>query len=1033
MLKLIYGPSGAGKTAHLTELLRVDLEKGIRCFLLVPEQQAYISERDFPALLPRNSALLFRVVSFSRLANAVFRTYGGVTQASVSHGVRTLLMWESLRELSPLLGQYKNSMGSDISLPAKLLQTVTELRMSDIDPTRLEEIAKKLPNGSPLQKKLSDLALIDSVFHGKIEDCFGEDPADKLLRLAKKLETHSYFENCHVYIDSFAGFTAQEYAVLGQIMKQCASMTVSLCTDNLRSDLPHFAGAKETAARLTKLAAQADLTVEDQVLSAPAQDRPIALRVLERDLWDFSIKKEQRQVLSDEERSSVRLISCPNIYEEAECAAWNILELVQSGMHYGDIAIVARDAESYRGVLDAALERYHIPYFLSERTDLSTKPLFRLILSALHAVSRGYLLRDVITLVKTGLAGVDIKDASLFEEYCETWHINGSRFSDEIWSMNPDGFTKERSERANEILDRANRTRKTVMEPLLVLEASMRASKTVSQRCRALYAYLTALDISGKLSERARNELALGQKRDAEETLRLWQSVTEALATLAELLPESTLSVDEFSTALTLLFSESDLGSVPNTHDCVIIGSAPTLRVENVKASILLGLCDGEFPRALSDDGILSEADKLTLEGYDIYLDSREKIRSNEEMLYVYRAVSKPTQKLFLLTATSSGTDSDRAPSLAFTRAKYLLDIKNEEVFHSSTVKQLMNEKTVASNATAPQFIKPFPSGTVLHLSQTKMKDFVLCPYRYYSTYILKNREVKDSSPAYSDDGLFLHHIFECFLRASRTPDGSFQLPSSEQIEALADEIINDYLHELFPFALSEMAPHRLHSFYRLRKFAIKMLEEIVGELRSAEFVPIRFEQEIGKDTPDSLPPVQFSLSNNSQALLRGTIDRVDLYEADGKRYVRVIDYKSGTGYRFSPDAVRDGTDMQLVLYLHALLSSDPSLEAAGAQYLYAMSKNKKITICRSGFLLNEDAVKTAMDGSPNQSYLVGLDPHSKESITLLRNDMEQAIVSIAERILSGEVQKQPSDEACRFCPIRKHCDKSYTSKEQEE
>ena len=47
MLNLIFGPSGSGKTALLRERIRADIEMGRRAILLVPEQQAYVSEQDF--------------------------------------------------------------------------------------------------------------------------------------------------------------------------------------------------------------------------------------------------------------------------------------------------------------------------------------------------------------------------------------------------------------------------------------------------------------------------------------------------------------------------------------------------------------------------------------------------------------------------------------------------------------------------------------------------------------------------------------------------------------------------------------------------------------------------------------------------------------------------------------------------------------------------------------------------------------------------------------------------------------------------
>ena len=72
MLKLICGPSGSGKTEQIRACVEADIRKGVRSFLLIPEQQAYISERDFAEKLPKNAGLYFEVVSFSGLAEKVF-------------------------------------------------------------------------------------------------------------------------------------------------------------------------------------------------------------------------------------------------------------------------------------------------------------------------------------------------------------------------------------------------------------------------------------------------------------------------------------------------------------------------------------------------------------------------------------------------------------------------------------------------------------------------------------------------------------------------------------------------------------------------------------------------------------------------------------------------------------------------------------------------------------------------------------------------------------------------------------------------
>ncbi|MBQ4273776.1 MAG: exodeoxyribonuclease V subunit gamma, partial [Clostridia bacterium] len=391
MLKLICGPSGAGKTEHLTKCIEADIASGVRSFLLIPEQQAYISERDLAARLPKNAGLYFEVVSFSGLAEKLFCEYGGVTAESVSGAVSSLLMWHTLSTLSPLLKQYGKSAEGDLTLTNLMLSAIAEMRAGGISAQALEDTAAQMEEGSALQKKLSDLALIDATYHAKIEECFGADPSDKLLRLSALLQEHRYFENCNVYIDSFTSFTVPEYAVLLQILGQASSVTVSLCTDGVNSKLPHFLSVSDTARQLSHLADRADVTVESITLPAAEKEKPQALEMLAENLWRFSAS--QKPLSND---TSVRLSIAANIYEEAEAAALQICELVSQGMRYGDIAVVVRDLDAYRGILDAAMERHNIPYFFSERTDLSSKPIFRLILSALRAVSRNYRQSDVI-------------------------------------------------------------------------------------------------------------------------------------------------------------------------------------------------------------------------------------------------------------------------------------------------------------------------------------------------------------------------------------------------------------------------------------------------------------------------------------------------------------------------------------------------------------------------------------------------------------------------------------------------------------
>ena len=1024
MLKLICGPSGSGKTAKLTQLIREDIQNQRRCFLLVPEQQAYISERDLARELPKNAGLYFEVVHFSGLAEDVFSRFGGVTRVSLSSWMKQLIMWDTLRTMSPLLSRYGKGASQDTTLTTLMVQTVDELRSNGITSELLEETVKLLPKGSSLSKKLIELALIEAEFHQHLENSFGQDPSDRLLRLAYTLQNHEYFKGCSVYVDSFTSFTVQEYSVLREILKQSDSVTIALMTNAIIKPLPQFESTAETAKNLQKLADMVNCNMEKEILKvSDRSDKPVSLQILERDLWRFDLKKTDLNENSKDDQS-VQLIRCSNIYEESEAAALHVLQLIHSGMHYSDIAIIVRDTEAYRGVLDAALERYRIPYFLSERTDLSSLPLSRLIMSALRAVSRRFRAQDMITLVKTGLTGVDFKEGSLFEEYCDTWHINGSRFLDEVWSMNPDGLTTQKSARAEDILESANHARRVLMEPLLMLDRQMRASNTMTDRCRALYQYLSSLRISDQLSERAKAELSAGHRRQAGETVRAYHFLTNALSELCSVFPNTELTVEEFISVLTILFSASDIGSVPNFHDCVVIGSASTVRIENNKASIVLGLCEGDFPRSVSDDGLLTEEDKLTLEHFDIRFDFRSQRRSSEELMYVYRAFSKPSEKLILSTISHKTDGSELTPSLAFSRAEFLLSQKAEEFDFEALRAEMQKERL--QSASPNLIMAPLPDGYVLRLSQSKIQSFLLCPYRYYCTYNLKLREKKDSRPNYSDDGLFLHYVFEHYLISQKELLASGNYPTVESLEKSADQILNAYISEVCPIPPEMMDRRILHLFERLRKLAVIMLKDIISELKSSSFIPSKFEQVIGLPGENGLPPIVLELKNGTKVTLSGMVDRIDLYERDGRIYVRIIDYKSGM-HEFSPEDVRSGLDIQLVLYLLAVVASDEAhVVPAGAQYLYAKTAKGVTGVYRSGFLMNDPCVLDAADQTPDESFTKKLKKMDGSEISELFEDMKHAVENAAEQIVSGVATKTPSEKACTFCPVRMHCDKAW-------
>ena len=1016
MLNLICGLDACARTDALTTAIRAEIEAGRRCILIVPEQQAYLSEKQLADALPPSAGRYFDIYSFSRLADTVFRRRGGPAPTQVGGAARSLLMWDTLRELAPRLRYFGKKGGRDNTLTAKLLTAFSELESSGISEEALGAAAASVPSDDPLSDKLLDLAEISIRFRERCHAASGLDPSERLSLLAESLRKSPLPADLSVYFDSFTSFTYPEYEILTELLRGGNTVTAALCIDRPFSDAPHLAAVSETAGRLIRLAAGAGCDVRRILIPQVSGTRPAALETLGARIWDFSAGNAE--IPSDD--GSVTLTRAANRYEEAALCAGQIIRLVQSGYRFGEIAILVRDPESVRSILDAALEERGIPCFFSERTELAAKPLSRLILSALRAVSRGYRTQDIITLVKTGLCGTDTRDTALFEEYCETWRITGRRFCDASWGMNPDGLTDRMTPRAEEILAAANRVRKTVMEPLTAFADALERSARIPDRCRAVYRYLCDLNISGQLSAQAERELSLGQVKEAGETLRLYRFVTGSLCDMTELLPDAEPDHEEFLSILSLFFAGADLGSVPSRHDCVMIGSAATARFASVRAVFLPGMCEGEFPRTVADDGILSERDKGVLDAVGIRFDTRESRLNAEELFYVWRGISLPAEKLFLSCPAAEADGSSLSPSPAFLRTAKLLGLP--------VGTYAPPHRAPADGSSVALHASPLPGGTTLRMTHSSIQDFVLCPYRYYSTHILHLRGKKDSTPGAADEGTFLHFVFEQLLRHSLGEDGRLHPPAPEALPAMTDRIVGDYLARVCPIPPDRMDARLLHLFARLREQALLMLQDILGELASSRFVPSRFEQTVGSGS-HAIPPVTFGLRGGGRVMLTGKIDRIDLWEDGDRTVVRVVDYKSGE-HKFSLDEVRTGEDLQLVFYLFAALSQNPEHRVpGGAEFLYATRKNSRTGITRSGFLLDDAAVRTAADSTADGCFTKKLLLRSMDEMQELMNEMRAAVCAVAERILTGDANKTPSEKACRFCPVADWCDRAVRAK----
>ena len=1074
MLKLIFGHSKSGKSTRIYQLMKEDAASGKRSFLIVPEQQTVQCEQKLLELLPPSAQLSCEVLNFSRLANLVFRHYGGLSYNYADKGCKALIMWKNLRELAPMLSEYGNAAEGKrcMALTSEMLAAVSELKAYCISPLKLEKAAEELEASPILKNKLLDLSLIMSAYTASLSESYS-DAADDLSKLAEKLEGRDFFKGVNVYIDSFSSFTAQEYAVIKQILKGADRTVISVTLDSLATGQIHYESTADTAFRIMSLAKDLSVSVEEEKLSGHFTSSEV-LAVIAESLWSPDVSNINVANVSND----INIIRAADPYEEAEAAANIVRRLIMDGMRCKDIAIIARDASLYRGILDATLEKAQIPYFFSQSTEMLSKPPIKFLFSALRIKMYNWRTEDVISYLKTGLCDADTQSIDLFECYSSVWKLRASDYFGGDWTMNPDGYSSALTERGKSILEKINALRECFVPALSRLFAALDASKNVEDMCRAMYSFMEENRLSEKLTLKAEQEYAKGRRREAAEMVQLYNSSVKALENIALALSDSECTVFDFYDALRLMLDSTVINTIPTARDQVTVGSASILRTDGIKCAILIGLNEGEFPQNISENGVFSDSDKKLLSELDISLSGDMSMRSSEELFYAYRAMTAPSERLFLLSHESDLSGAFSPPSSALERIKKLfpeLKVKNYSslpIIDTVLAPEFALEKLpLIKNEPLGQAIRNYtesidalrgrialseipPENTFcsitqessdapLRLTQTLIDNYVACPFEYMCNRILKLSDIRSAEFDYSNFGTYIHYIFENYLRRAKEDSMIGLPPDPDYISRVIEETAAEYILRSFGGGEAD-SPRLNYRFFRMRRLAQLVATGITREFEDSSFRPEFFELSVGRPFGSvSLAPLVFPTDCGRDVSLSGKIDRVDIWkrESDGKVFVRVVDYKSGKKV-FSPQNIENGEGIQLPLYLFALCDKEQSgfskllgateLIPAGAMYLSSLippidaGKDTDVlqaaekSIVRSGFISGDIELLNNISHSMSKQYLCGASVDksgkasgrsliSEDEMASFKESLKNTVVRIANSIISGNMDCSPS------------------------
>ncbi len=1084
MLHFVLGTTGVGKTKYLYDTMCALANNGEdKLMFIVPDQLSFETEKTFLELLGPKTSRNIKVFGFSRLCDYVFEQTGNRFLSFADEGIRNVVMNVAIEQVMDSLELFsKRATATDLS--QLMLNSVKEYKKCSITSQMLYDASKKVDDET-LSKKLYETALLYDTYNTLMEKSY-IDPLDSVTRICSVLERTPLFEGYTIAIDSYYGFTSQEYSLLSVLMKQSKDMFVALTTDNVdatNGDL--FFVSDRTKKRLTRIAKENDISIAKPVtLYENKRFNNEVLKHIEENV--FRLQKNVAQNSGD----ALTLYEAKSIYDEADFVARNISKLIiEENYEYDDIAVITRTSDKYLGILDTTFEKYSISYFMDKPQDIDTKPLIKFVMSCFDVISGGFDKDDVLSLLKTGLTNVSVEEIADFENYLFVWEISGKRFFEEF-TQNPGGFADEIYDSDKEILKSVENTRKTIIEPLKSFYFDTKDAN-VLDICKALMKLINKLSVKENLNALCDKLEEINEEQACAEQIRLYNVFVEILDKMVNVIGQYKMTAKRFAELLHINFVNTDISFIPHGLDQVDVATADRSLLSNKKAVFVIGAIDGEFPHTPVQSGVYSDDERIVLEDLGIKLsDSVEQLVPTEKHL-AYKALTSACDRLFVSYYTFSLDGEKKTPSSivgeiqqSFTELpldtsisttvfdslysercafEYLIrhlnlqdpDIKKlydyfvnkdyyKDILLTIQSSRKKEPKRIKDKNIAKKLFK-----TQMYLSASQVDKFSQCKFQYFCNYGLRIKERRVAKIDSLEYGTLMHHILEYFLKNHK--DDDFSQLSEQLVENEVNKLIDDYV-DLHLGGKNGKTKRFMYLYNRIKKTAVSIVYRTVTEFAQSSFKPVDFELSIKED----IDYFEIKVNDEISVKIRGSIDRVDIMEHNGKKYVRIVDYKTGTK-QFSLSDVLYGINLQMLIYLSAVNTVGTSrygedIVPAGILYMPAVAPTINVTDSdplkkatekaekkrkMHGIILDDMDIIKGIDKELKGDYihlklkgdvLVGsLDSLATlEQFGMLFAQVDSIVKEMALSLCDGDISAQPligkTSSPCKYCVYNNIC-----------
>lgn len=1088
-LKLVAGPSGCGKSYYVYKKIidASEASPGTDFIFIVPEQTSMQVQKELVRLHPRHSILNIDVLSFNRLAYRVFGETGTASLPVIEDLGKTLILQKVIRDTLKDLGPYRKVFERP-GAAEKMKSLISELMQYRVMPQDLTELTdgRSLPEN--LQMKLGDISLIYEGYRKYLSDRYlSAEEVPEIL--AKVISRSELIKDSVIVLDGFTGFVPTQLPVITELLKS-AKEVIAVITAGEETDLfskakegELFGLSKQMASDLIRCAKEAGTEISDPETVSSGNGRfrdNETLRFLEKNIFRYNGS------VYENEAADISIFEAGSIRREARYIASVIKKNVrEKALNYSDFAIVTGDLDLYGEPLLNTLSDEGLPCFLDKKMTVLHNPLAEFVRGAAQMCAENFSYDGTFRFLKCGLSDLTKAETDLLENYCLAAGIRG-------WKQWTSGWTRETANYKQEDLDALNVLRERFVSSVAdFAERYRKRGSTAGEKTAALYELCVSCDIQMKLKVMEDACEAAGDTARKLEYSRIYRAVCDLFDRMFEVMADEPCGMEAFADILDAGFAELKVGYIPIGQDRVVIGDIRRSRVKNKKVLFFAGLNDGIIPANTDKAGILNENDREMLEraGMELSPDSRQDMY--DQRLYLYLNLTAPSDALYLSYSCVSSDGTARQPSYLvgvlremFPAARILKSTSEEVKTLQTETKEGREElllkglqgnlpdgemgrylallSYMQGNARGRYLVKKIGEalkyenhaddisketadrlyGADPKFSISGLQQYAGCAFAYFCqrALILKEREVYSFGAA--DRGDIIHTTLERFVNSVMKNNIPWGALDDDKRDALIDEIFEETAAGYNNSILQESGSNRAmyDQMKRLAKTAAWALSE---QIRKGSFVPY------GTEIP------------YRTGALRGTIDRVDICADVGRKYIRVIDYKTGSE-KLDFAGLYEGMQLQLPVYMMAALDMIKDSEPAGLYYfdvaqplvvvdsieeapseeamekelrLHGLSRSEPEVIGLSDPVLSDPAyavkkgVKSLVitaerkKGGDFTARSVVADGGDfkliNDFVAKKTSDMEKEIVSGSAKI---EPKETAGRDSCRFCPYRSIC-----------